>query len=144
KGSPAEKSGLRAKDVILKVDNQEIKGQTLTEIVEKIRGEKGLKVKLKIQREAESFDVTITQDTIPVDSVYATIDETDATVGKIQLTSFSATTANEFKEAVEELREKGAKSFVIDLRQNPGGMLTEVEKIASMLLKDDAEIVRFE
>ena len=142
KGSPAEKAGLKVHDQILKVDNKETKGKALNEVVQSIRGEKGTEVTLNVKRNDDVFDVRIVRDTIPVASLYAEMDENNVT-GKIQITSFNESTASELQTAVEELRKKGAESFVIDLRQNPGGYLDQVEIMASMFLKDGQTIVQF-
>lgn len=144
KGSPAEKANLKAGDVIMKIDGQSTKGQTLTQDVSKIRGKKGTSVTLNIQRGDENFDVKITRDTIPVDTVYANIDATNKEVGNIKITTFSENTYTELKTAIKKLRKEGAKSFVLDVRQNPGGLLDQVEKMASMFLKDGQTIVQFE
>jgi carboxyl-terminal processing protease len=142
KNSPAEKSGLRLNDRILKVDDEETKGQSLTDVVSKIRGEKGTTVKLTIQRDEETFDVTITRDTIPIETVHAALTE-EKEIGKIEITAFGENTARELQESIESLREKGAKSFILDVRQNPGGLLDQVQIMASMFLEDGKTIVKF-
>lgn len=144
KDSPAEKAKMQAGDIILKVDGEETQGKTLNEIVKTVRGEKGTDVVLDIQRDTETFPVTITRDVIPVDSVKGNIDKNDKDVGYIQISSFNTTTSKEFDEVVNQLRKDGAKSFVIDVRGNPGGVLTEVEKISSRFLEDGQPIVKFD
>ena len=144
KDSPAEKALLQANDIILKVDGKDIAGQSVTEVVSQIRGKKGTDVTLTIQRADDTFDVTITRDTIPVESVFTELDSKQKTIGKIRISNFSRTTAQEFYTAVTDLREKGAKSFVIDLRQNPGGVLGQVQIMSSMFLEDGKTIVKFE
>jgi len=143
KGSPAEKAGLRAKDKILEVDGNKTAGKTLNEVVSTIRGKKGSEVSLVVQRDETTFDVTITRDKIAISSLEGSLDEKHQTIGKIEIASFSESTANELQEAIENLREQGAVSFVIDVRQNPGGYLDQVEKMASMFLKDSQTIVQF-
>lgn len=142
KNSPAEKNGLRLNDRILKVDGKETKGLSLTEVVNNIRGKKGTTVKLTIQREKETFDVSITRDTIPVDTVHTDLDS-EKKIGKIEITTFGESTASELKEGIESLRKKGAKSFILDVRQNPGGLLDQVQIMASMFLEDGKTIVKF-
>lgn len=142
KDSPAEKAGLKLNDQILKVDGEETSGKSLTEVVQSIRGEKGTVVELTIQRGTETFDVAITRGTIPIVSVQAEMDENQE-VGNIQIASFNESTAQELREAIEKLREEGATSFVIDVRQNPGGYLNQVEIMASMFLEDGQTIVQF-
>jgi carboxyl-terminal processing protease len=142
KNSPAEKSGLRLNDRILKVDGKETKGQSLTEVVNNIRGKKGTTVKLTIQREQESFDVSITRDTIPLETVHTSMVDGE-TIGKIEITTFGEDTASELKAGIESLRKEGAKSFILDVRQNPGGLLDQVQNMASMFLEDGKTIVKF-
>lgn len=143
-GSPAAKAGLRIDDVVLAVDDVPTEGQSLQEVVSKIRGKKGTEVKLNIQRGDESFSVTIVRDQIPVDSISFEVDKEDPAVGLIRISIFSETSFIELQRAVVSLREEGAKSFVIDLRQNPGGLLTQVERMVSMFLDDGEVIVQFE
>lgn len=142
--SPAEKANLKKGDIIVKVDGKEVKGQPLNEVVSKIKGEKGTKVTLDILRGDESFSIDIIRDTIPVESVKASLDKTDPTVGYIQITSFNETTSDEFDEAVTKLRGQGAKRFILDVRGNPGGVLQNVEKMTSRFLEDGDVIVGFE
>lgn len=144
KGSPAEKAKLQAGDMILKVNGEETKGKSLDEVVKQVRGEKGTSVELEIGRDTETFSVEIVRDMIPMESVKGKIDPTDKHVGYIQLTAFNETTSDEFDEVVKTLRQEGATSFIIDVRGNPGGILTEVEKISSRFLKDGQPIVKFE
>lgn len=142
KDSPAEKAGVKIHDKILKVDGNDTIGQTLTEVVQSIRGKKGTKVTLTIQREEKTFDVEITRGEIPIASLVAEMDNKQP-IGNIQIASFNESTARELQEAIKKLRKEGAKSFVIDLRQNPGGYLSQVEAMASMFLEDGQTIVQF-
>lgn len=135
-GSPAEKAGLLPNDVILKVDDHEMAGLTLNKAVSYIRGEKGTDVVLKIQRGTTTFDVTLKRDTIPVETVKSRLDEKDPTIGYIQITNFSQPTASEVEKAVKDLRGKGAKSFILDVRGNPGGLLDQALKISNMFVED--------
>lgn len=144
KDSPAAKAGLKANDVILKVDGTSTEGLELAEVVSKVRGEKGTSVKLTVQRGEETFDVEIKRDTIPVETVTGELDKKDKTVGYIKITSFGEKTYEELKDTIKSLRKEGAKAFVIDVRQNPGGLLDQVERMASMFLKDGETIVQFE
>ena len=141
--SPAAKSGLEKDDRIIQIDGRETKGKELSEVVEEIRGEKGSTVLLTIQRAEETLEVKVTRDTIAVESLSFQLDEDYPTIGSVQIFSFNGTTAEELKEAITALRKQGAKSFVLDVRQNPGGYLDQVEKMASMFLEDDQTIVQF-
>ncbi|MEI5992513.1 S41 family peptidase [Candidatus Enterococcus mansonii] len=143
-GSPAAKAGMKANDVILKIDGKDTQGKTLSEVVSNIRGKKGTDVRLTIKRGEETFELKLTRDTIPIETVKGEIDKKDTSIGSIKISSFGENTYKELQETIKKLRKEGAKSFVIDLRQNPGGLLDQVEKMASMFLKDGKTIVKFE
>lgn len=144
KGSPAEKAGLLANDIITAVDGESIQGYTAQEAVELIRGEAGTDVILTIQRGEDTFDVTVTRDTVPIQTVYYNLIEDNPTVGYIQITSFSTPTYDELVAAVEDLRSQGAEKFVLDVRGNPGGLLTSALQIANMFLEDGDVIMQVE
>ncbi|ASK62730.1 peptidase S41 [Virgibacillus phasianinus] len=147
KDSPAEKSGLRPKDQILSVDNKSVKGLDLYEAVEKIRGEKGSEVVLEIKRPgvSEPFDVTITRDDIPIETVYSKMKTIDGNkTGIIEITTFSENTAKDFKEQLAKLEEKGMEGLVIDVRGNPGGLLSAVEEILREFIPKDMPMVQIE
>lgn len=143
KGTPAEKAGLRGDDQIIKVDGKETKDQTLSDVVALIRGKKGTTVKLTVKRGEKEFEVSVKRDDIPNQTVNGAIDENQRSIGKIQIVSFGEGTANELKETIKTLRKEGAKAFIIDVRQNPGGLLDQVEIMSSMFLKDGKTIVEF-
>ncbi|MFC6348112.1 S41 family peptidase [Vagococcus carniphilus] len=143
-GSPAAKAKLKQDDVIIKVNGKDVKGEGLQKVVSKVRGKKGTSVKLDILRGDETFVVDIVRDKIPVESVVANIDKTDKSVGYIKIKSFNETTSDEFNEAVTKMRKEGATKFIFDVRGNPGGVLQNVEKMASRFLKDGKVIVKFE
>ncbi|BCA85472.1 peptidase S41 [Enterococcus saigonensis] len=143
KGTPAAKNGLRAKDIILKVDDMTTKGKKLDMVVSKIRGKKGTEVTLEIKRGSETFTISLRRAKIPLHTVADKISEEDNQIGVIQITSFGENTAKELKDAIVSLRKQGAKSFLLDVRQNPGGLLDQVEEMASMFLKDGQTIVEF-
>ena len=143
-GSPAEKAGLMPNDIILKADDQELSGLSLNEAVSYIRGEKGSEVVLTIQRGDDTFEVTLTRDTIPVETVVYNLDESDPTVGYVGITSFSTPTYEELVAAIEDLRTQGATSFVFDVRQNPGGLLDAAINISNMFLEDGDIILQTE
>ncbi|MBM4762002.1 PDZ domain-containing protein [Bacillus sp. B15-48] len=133
KGSPAEKAGLLPEDVILSVDGESIQGMTTTEAVALIRGEKGTKVKLTIKRaDADPTDVTITRDTIPIETVYGEM--IDGEIGQVQITNFSEHTYDELVVVLKDLQDQGMKGLVLDLRQNPGGLLDQALKITSLFV----------
>ena len=134
KNSPAEKAKLKAQDIILEVDGKKTQDKSLDQLSSMIRGKKGTQVKLLIQRGEEKFEVVLERDVIPEDTVKGTIDKNDKSIGSIQIDNFRETTALEFRTIIEELRKEGAKSFIIDLRQNSGGLIAEAERVASYFL----------
>jgi carboxyl-terminal processing protease len=137
KGSPAEKAGLQPEDIILSVDGKSLQGMSTTEAVALIRGEKGTKVKLSVQRGgAEPADVTITRDTIPIETVFGEMVEGEEGIAKVQISNFSEHTHEELVQVLKELQDKGMKGLILDLRQNPGGLLDQAVKISSMFVPE--------
>ncbi len=132
KNYPAQKSGLKAGDIILKVDGDKVKYSESTVAASKIKGEPGTSVVLTIERDKKQFDVTIKRQEIVVESVKSEVK--DNNIGYIQITSFDKNTYNEFKEAVTSLQKKNVTSLIIDLRDNPGGLLDICVNIADYLL----------
>ena len=141
-GTPAQKGGLKAKDIILKIDGKSLNGYSLNKAVSLIRGKKGSSVKLLIKRGSTTFEKTFKRDTIPVKTVNGKLDDDNKKVGYIQVTTFSEKTAQEMKKTIKQLRKKGAKSFVIDMRNNPGGLMDQALKLSSMFLKDGKTIMQ--
>src|SRR5699024_4759782 len=147
KDSPAEKAGLRTNDQILQVYDQQLENMDLNEAVEYIRGEKGSEVELLIQRigASDPFEVTLTRDDIPIETVEAETKEVDGKkTGIITITSFSETTSDEFSEAMEELESDGIEGLVLDVRGNPGGLLDSVEEIMEHFVPKDIPYVQVE
>lgn len=132
KDSPAEKAGLRPNDQILEVDDEPLEGLDLNEAVERIRGEKGSEVVLLIQRQgtSEPFTVQVVRDDIPVITVESELYEEDGKkTGYIDIRTFSETTEKEFIDALTELEGKNIDGLILDVRGNPGGLLTSIEEI---------------
>src|SRR5699024_11083853 len=159
KDSPAEKAGLRTNDQILQVDDQKLENMDLNEAVEHIRGEKGSEVDLLIQRTGASdpFEVTLTRDEIPMETVEADTEDVDGKkTGIITISSFSETTSDEFtkaldkleedelSKALDKLEEDGIDGLVIDVRGNPGGLLDSVEEIMEHFFPKDIPYVQVE
>lgn len=146
KDSPAEKAGLRPNDQVLKVDEESLEGLDLNEAVAKIRGEKGSKVVIKIQRAgSDPFDVELTRDKIPVETVYNDTKTIDGKkTGVLEITNFSEHTAEEFEEQLTDLEKDGIEGLVIDVRGNPGGLLDVVEDILSLFVTKDMPYIQIE
>lgn len=144
KDSPAEKAGLKPNDKILTVDGKSIQGMSANEAVLLIRGDKGTTVKLTIQRPGveEIMEVSIVRDTIPIETVYGEMLEDG--IAKVQITSFSSNTTKELVTKLNELKTQGMKGLILDLRQNPGGLLEEAIKISSLFLPDNEVILQIE
>ncbi|MCJ8006594.1 S41 family peptidase [Lederbergia wuyishanensis] len=144
KGSPAEKAGLKPNDKIITVDDKNIQGMSANEAVLLIRGEKGTKVTLGIQRpdNHEIIKMTITRDEIPINTVYPEMLENG--VAKIQITTFSKHTYDDLTTALKEMEDKGMKSLIIDLRRNPGGLLDQAIGIANLFVPEGKNIVQVE
>ena len=144
KGSPAEKAGIQAKDVILSVNGESLEGLELNDAVAKIRGPKGSDATLKIQRTgtAEPLEFVITRDDVRLETVYATMEKDK--VGVIEVTQFSQNTAERFKEELTKLETQGMKGLVIDVRNDPGGVLPVVIEMAEQFVPSGKAIVQVE
>ncbi|KRN30095.1 S41 family peptidase [Liquorilactobacillus mali] len=142
KGTPAKKAGLQADDIILKIDGKSIKGYSLSKAISLIRGKKGTSVTLTIKRGDSTFTKTLTRATIPVETVTGHLLKNNKTIGYIQVSTFSEKTAAEFKAEIKSLRKQGAKSFVIDMRDNPGGLMDQALKMSSMFVKNGKTILQ--
>ena len=129
-GTPGEKAGLLAGDEIMAVDGTSVAELQPEEVVLGIRGEVGTQVALTIHREGqEDTDYQLTRDTIHVPSVKGLkLEGTD--LGYIRIASFAENTGKEFKEEFKKVKDEGAKGLVIDLRQNPGGLITSCVEVA--------------
>lgn len=139
--TPAFKAGLQAGDYITHIDGTTVLGETLTQAVDKMRGPLNSKVKLTIRRKnKEPFDVTLTRDNIKIRSVKT--EEKDPSVGYIRISSFSETTTDDVKKAVEKIQKENENlsGYVLDLRNNPGGLLDQAVSVADLFL-EEGEIV---
>ncbi|MFX3636831.1 MAG: S41 family peptidase [Candidatus Pristimantibacillus sp.] len=144
KGSPAERAGLLAKDVVMSVNGEKLDGLNLTEAVGKIRGPKGTKAKLLIRRasSSEPIELILVRDDIDVETVYASMKNDGIAV--IEIRQFSLNTAERFKNELERLEGQGIKGLVIDVRNNPGGVLPVVVEIAQSFIPKGETIVQVE
>jgi carboxyl-terminal processing protease len=143
KGSPAEKAGLRPNDQILTVNGEDLNGLTLYEAVSKIRGPKGTQAKLTVSRPGitSAIQIVVVRDKIPIETVYS---EKMGDFGVIEITQFSIETAKDFKTQLKALEEDGMKGLVIDVRDDPGGLLNIVVEILEELIPDQKTILQVE
>ncbi|MFC5603397.1 S41 family peptidase [Sporosarcina koreensis] len=144
KNSPAERAGLLPNDLIIAVDGKSIQGMSSSEAVLLIRGKKGTTVTLSVRRGemGEPFDVKIERDVIPIETVYAEM--LDNNIAHIRITSFSEHTYDELLAALDEMEEKGMEGLIMDVRQNPGGMLNTAIDISDLFVEKDKNLFQYE
>lgn len=134
-GTPGEAAGIRINDEIRAVDGTSVSEIQSEEVAMRIRGEVGTTVVLTIHRDGEAdFDVTITRDIIQVKTVRGELLQGENGIGYIRIASFSEHTATEFKETYDQLESASVRGLIIDLRENPGGLVTSCVDIADMIV----------
>ncbi|MBK7131213.1 MAG: S41 family peptidase [Crocinitomicaceae bacterium] len=141
-GSPSEQSGMKPGDRLLAVDDTVITniGLTNERVMSLLKGKEGSKVKVKIYRKGKTENLTITRGTIPISSIDAAI-MLNQEVGFIKLNSFTYNSGEEFNLAAQELKSKGMKKLIFDLRNNGGGSMSAATDIADEFLEDGKLIV---
>ncbi|MDQ1284041.1 MAG: hypothetical protein QG620_389 [Patescibacteria group bacterium] len=139
--SPAQRAGLRAGDKILKVGDRIVADMTIDEAVEIIRGKSGTEVKLTILQVGaeETREVTILRGKIEIKSIKLEFKEDD--IAYVKLTKFGETTSEEFDQTVNQIISKNAKGIILDLRNNPGGLLDQSVEIASRMIPRGKTVV---
>lgn len=133
-GTPAQESGLRAGDLLYKVDGEEVQGLELAQVVSKIKGEEGTSVHLTIIREGATDYLEVDVVRRKVESPTVNQKMLDGGIGYIQITEFDTVTLDQFTEALAVCRGSGMKGLILDLRGNPGGNLNTVCDIAREIL----------
>ena len=142
-GSPAAKAGIRSRDRILEIDGIQSAQLTLDEAAARMRGAAGTAVTLLVQREVKTpEEINLVRSRIALNPVYAALDSSRSSVpvGYIRLSQFSANAPTELANAVAKLEKQGAQAYLLDLRNNPGGLLQAGIEIARMWL-DEGTIV---
>lgn len=144
--TPAFKAGVLAGDKIIKINGEGTQGLVLEEAVRKLRGPKGSKVTISIlrtyeeeQKMPEEIDFTLTRDDIKIRSVYGEM--LTENIGRIRLREFSEQTPAELKSELKELKKRGMHSLILDLRNNPGGLLNVAADVADVFLEKGQLIV---
>ena len=134
--SPAQRAGIMPADVILAVDGELVEGFSLGMVIDRIRGPEGEPVRLRIERPetGEVIDVTIVREGIR--HITATFELVADRVARVQITQFAATTVDELKRVLDEVLELGVPGVILDLRNNPGGLVTSVVDVASQFLSE--------
>jgi len=139
--SPASKVGVKAGDYIVKINNIQVQGKSLMEAVELMRGPVGSDIEITVRRRGvkKALIFNITRDFIQVQSVKLKL--IDNNIGYIRLTSFNENSSNQIKNKLKKLsKDNNIKGYILDLRNNPGGLLTQAIKISDFFL-DNGEIV---
>ena len=139
--TPASKAGIKAGDYIVKINGIQVQGKTLYEAVELMRGKVGSSIEITVRRKGvkKSIIFNITREIIKIKSVKSEL--IDESVGYLRLTSFNENSSDQLKKKINELnKNKNLNGFIFDLRNNPGGLLSQAIKITDFFL-DDGEIV---
>lgn len=135
-GQPAEAAGMKAGDVIIGVDGQDMRGSMLSDVAAKIRGREGTEVTIKVLRRStgETMEFTMERAKVVLESVSSRMMEEK--IGYISISGFKENTYTQFKEALDELQKEGMKGLILDLRDNPGGLVRSVYEIGEELLPE--------
>ena len=139
--TPASRAGIKAGDYIVKIEDTQVQGKTLSEAVDLMRGPVGSSIELTVRRRGEKKALTfnITREIIKIQSVKADLLEKD--IGYIRLTSFNENSSKQIEDKIEELeQDQDISAYILDLRNNPGGLLSQAIRISDFFL-DNGEIV---
>lgn len=134
--SPGEKAGVKADDIIYKVEGEEVTGTDINEVVAKMKGDKGTKVNVTLYRPSTSkyIDVEIERDEIDVPTIETKM--LDNNIGYMEILEFDEVTYKQFEDGLNDLKKQGMKSIIFDVRNNPGGMYDIVVKMLDDILPE--------
>jgi len=135
--SPADKAGLKANDIVLKIDGTDVSDKTLEEITAKIKGKAGTTVKITVLRDNKEKTFSITREKITYKNVYSkTLTKDKKTIGYIQVNVFGADTYSDFVTQASDLLKQKVSGFIIDLRNNPGGYMDSAIQLIGLFTKE--------
>ena len=139
-GTPAQRAGIKAGDYIMKVNEESTKDLSLMDAVQKMRGPKGTKVNLTIQRDgsADPLQFTLVRDTIKIESVKSKVLDN---IGYVKLTQFQEATGRDLGRVLKQFKEQKVQSTILDLRNNPGGLLTAAVEVSEQFLPNGKLVV---
>ncbi|HEX6531901.1 MAG TPA: S41 family peptidase [Nitrospira sp.] len=139
-GTPAQRAGIKAGDFITKVNDESTKDLSLMDAVQKMRGPKGTKVNLTIQRDgaADPLQFTLVRDTIKIESVKSKVMEN---IGYVKLTQFQEATGRDLGRVLKQFKDQKVQSTILDLRNNPGGLLTAAVEVSEQFLPNGKLVV---
>lgn len=129
--SPAEKAGIKARDIVIGVDGVSLKGMAHQDAINKVRGPKGSTAKVKVLREGVELEFTLTRDTVKVPEVAISW---QGNVAVVKIAQFGEVTENEIRADFTKIKERSPTGIIIDLRNNPGGLLTTADELMSVFL----------
>ncbi|MEX1157407.1 MAG: S41 family peptidase [Thermomicrobiales bacterium] len=134
--SPAQEAGMKAGDVLLAIDGVDIGGQSVDQVVGQVRGEVGTQVTLRVSRDGETAPLTFTLTRRRIDVSAVSWRMLDGNIADIRLTQFSSGAGNDLARALQEAKDAGATGVILDLRNNPGGYISEAIQIGSMFIPE--------
>lgn len=135
-GSPAMEAGLKDNDILYKVEDLEVTGEDLSEVVSHIKGEKGTEVNLTVYRGKNHEEITVTAVRNRIQAQTVSHRMMDGGIGYIAVSEFDLVTYDQYKQALEDLESQGMKGLIVDLRNNPGGNLTTVCDMVDLMLPE--------
>lgn len=139
KDSPAEEAGIKAGDIITKIDGVEYKGEDLTKASNALKQEEGTKAKVEILRDKETIELEVERRTIKINHIESEIISNN--IGYMQISTFDDGCYEEFEQKLQELKSKNIKSLIIDLRNNGGGIVEEAINIADLFVEKDKTLL---